>query len=362
MSLKESLLAVFPVPSYIAIPSAGIDISSGSVKCLQLADTPSGMALKSYCDTDLPEGVVVDGEVEQKDKLAEILRSMRLRQGIRHVHASLPEKKAYLYQTLVPSNSKNLRSGVEFDFETHVPLPPGEAIFDFEVVRRIEAGTIVSVTAYAKRIVAMYQDAFQQAGITLRALEVESQALARAIIGPDDRKSVVMLIDFGRKTTRIAIAENGIVAFTATVEVGGDALTNAVMKHFNVEEPEAEEIKNDRGFLMNKENQKLVEALMSTVSVVRDEVLSHIAYWNSAPEDNLPRRPITKVIICGGNANLRGFPEYLEGAVGLPVSVANVWVNAFALDRYVPRMHFTESLEYATAIGLALRGRVNNIW
>ena len=191
---------------------------------------------------------------------------------------------------------------------------------------------------------------------------MKSQSLARAIIGPEEKNTVVMLIDFGRRTTRIAIAESGVVAFTATVEVGGEALTAAVMKHFNVKEEEAENIKNDKGFLMNKENKNLVEALMTTVSVVKDEVLSHIAYWSSPHDDDLPRKPIEKIIICGGNANLRGFPEYLEGAVGIPVSVADVWVTAFSLDRYVPPMHFTDSLEYATAIGLALRGRADAVW
>lgn len=352
---------MFPVPPNLAVPTAGIDISTGSVKCVLLAGSTRGMTLKTYSETTLPDGAVVGGDIEEKDKIVEILRSVRLRNGIRHVHASLPEKKAYLYQVLVPGNGANLRAGVEFDFETHVPLPPGEAIFDFEVVRRVEAGTIVSVTAYATRMVNTYQDVFTQSGITLRSLEVESQSLARAIINREDKTKVVMLIDFGRRTTRIAIAENGVVAFTATVEVGGDALTRAVMKHFNVEEAEAENIKNDRGFLMNKDNQNLVEALMTTVSVVKDEVLSHISYWDTSPEDAVPRRPVEKVIICGGNANLRGFPEYLEGAIGLPVSVANVWENAFSLDRYVPPMHFTESLEYATAIGLALRGKSDTI-
>jgi len=359
MSFSESVLAVFPVPPHLDPSSAGIDISSGSVKCLLLTGEGSHATLKTSCENDLPQGVMADGEIENKDKIVEILRSIRLRNGIRHVHACLPEKKAYLYQVLVPGKEGNLRSGVEFDFETHVPLPPGEALFDYEIVRRVEAGTIVSVTAYAKRIVTQYQEAYAAAGIELRSLEVESQALARAVVGKDDKANVVMVIDFGRKTTRIVIVECGVVSFTATVDIGGDALTSAVMKHFNVSEPEAENIKNDRGFLINKDNKNLVEALVTTVSVVRDEVSKHISYWNSSPEGDITHKPISKIIVCGGNANLRGFPEYLEGAIGIPVSVANVWTNVFSLDHYVPSMQFTESLEYATAIGLALRGQTH---
>src|SRR6185295_8030819 len=164
----------------------------------------------------------------------------------------------------------------------------------------------------------------------------------------------VMIIDFGRHTTRVAIAENGVVAFTATLDIGGDALTAAVVKLFNVPIEEAEKIKNERGFLMSKENRDLIEALGTTVSIVKDEVAKHLLYWNSPSATDLPRKPVTKVILCGGNANLLGFPEYLESAINLPVSLANVWGNAFSLDTYVPPMPLVSSLKYATAIGLGI--------
>lgn len=353
---------MFSVPSGVLMPAAGIDISQGSVKSVLLTEHGRYATLKSYAETPLPEGAIVDGDIELEDRVVEVLRSMRLRQGIHFAAASLPEKKAYLYRTLITPETKDMRAGVEFDFETHVPLPPGEAIFDYEPVRRTESGTVVAVTAYARRIVEKYQSVFEKAGIILRALEVESQSLARATVGTEDRARTVLMIDFGKHTTRIAIVEHGVVVFTATVEVGGNALTQAVMKRMNVAEAEAEKIKNEKGFLMSADNKDLVETLMSTVSVVKDEIVRHMTYWNNPPADELPRRPIERAIICGGNANLRGFPEYLEGFLNVPVKVADVWASTLSLDRYIPPMPFSVSLEYATAIGLALRSRGNRSW
>lgn len=362
MSVRGALLSVFPIPAGIAMPVAGVDISHGSIKFVQFAEHGDALTLRSFGETPLPEGVVVGGDIEIKDKVVETLRSFRLRHGIHYANAALPEKKAYLYQVLVPTDAKNLRAGVEFDFESHVPLPPGEAVFDFEPVRRTEQGTLVSVTAYAKRIVEEYRSVFADAGITLRALEIESQALARAVISKSERAKTVMMIDFGKYTTRIAVVEYGIVSFTATVDVGGDALTQAVMKRMNVPEPEAEKIKNEKGFLMSTENKDLVETLMSTVSVVKDELVKHQSYWNNPSADDFPRNRIERAVVCGGNANLRGFPEYLEGFLNVPVSIGNVWTNAFSFDAYVPPMHYAQSLEYATSIGLSLRGRSSQAW
>ncbi len=362
MSLQSALLSVFSIPRDVAMLGAGVDISQGGVKHVALSERGSTTRLVSFAETPLPEGSVVAGDIETEDRVVDVLRSLRLRHGIRYANASLPERKAYLYTVLVPSSAKTLRSGVEFDFETHVPLPPGEAVFDFEPVRTLEAGTVVAVTAYARRIVDEYRQAFDKAGITLRSLEVESQALARAVVSQSDRTRTIMMIDFGKHTTRIAIVENGVVVFTATVEVGGDTLTQAVMKRMNVPEAEAEKIKNERGFLMSPENKDLVETLMSTVSVVKDELVRHLSYWNAPAPDDVPRRKIERAIICGGNANLRGFPEYLEGFLNVPVAIGNVWVNALSFGHYVPPMQFSDSLEYATAIGLALRNRPSESW
>ncbi|MDO8523793.1 MAG: type IV pilus assembly protein PilM [bacterium] len=362
MRLEDSVLSVFPPPSFVAMPAAGIDISQGSVKCVVLRQRGMVSELASYLEIPVPEGAIVNGDIEVPERIVEILRSIRLRLGVHYANASLSERKSYLYQAIVPGRAKDLRSAVESDLEAHVPLPPGEVLFDFEPIRETGEGTAVSVTAYARRIVEGYMRMFKSAGIMLRMLEAESQSLVRATLSEADASAPVMIVDFGKHTTRIAIAENGVVAFTATLDVGGDSLTAAVMKLFSVPEPEAEKIKNERGFLMNKENKDLIEALMTTVSVVKDEVAKHLSYWNNPAADDPPRKNVEKIIVCGGNANLRGFPEYLEGAVGLPVSVANVWVRAFSLDAYVPPMPFSESLEYATAIGLAERGSPNMPW
>lgn len=361
MGVASSLTRLLPVPHYLNAPGAGIDISTGSVRAAMLEWHGASARVTTHERIEVPAGTIVDGDIEQPDALVEILRRMRLKQRIHHAYASLPEKKAYLYQTLVPAGETDIRSAVEFDLEAHVPIPPAEALFDFEAVRRTEAGTIVSVTAYAKRIVDEYREVFRRAGIMLNALEVESQGTARALITPTSAHEVIMVVDFGKHSTRIAVVDHGAVSFTATVDVGGDALTSAVKKHYKVEEAEAEVIKNEKGMLTGEENRQLLETLMTTVSVLKDEVAAHLAYWSTASAD-VPRIPVGRLILVGGNANLKGLPEYLARALGLPVTVGNVWSNAFSLDQYVPPLTFEESLEYAVAIGLALRAAPTRLW
>ncbi len=350
------------VPAPLALPAAGIDISAGSVKCLQFRREHGHLAVGGYTQVPFDDGVFVDGDIEKEDVVIEVLRSLRLKQRVRYAVASLSERKSYLYQTIAHPDQKQLKEVVEFDLEAHVPLPPSEMYFDYQVVRTTPEGTILAVTAFARRVIETYERVFRAAGIVLRGLEIESHALARAALSENDRNRVVMVVDMGKRSTRIAIGDHGVVSYTATVDFGGDMLTQALMKRFTLDVEKAEEMKNARGFLLGADNKDVVEAVASSISVLRDELVRHITFWNSSTGTEVPRDSVARVIIAGGNANMTGLAEHLSGALLLPVVVADVWQNIFSLDHSIPHMPMHESLEFAPAIGLAKKYALNTPW
>lgn len=97
-------------------------------------------------------------------------------------------------------------------------------------------------------------------------------------------------------------------------------------------------------------------AIRSSVSVFRDEINKYYMYWQTHPdEEGKINQPISKVYLCGGDANVRGLVRYLAAVLEAPIVLANVFVNMNSLDSYIPSVPFSESLGYATAVGLALR-------
>jgi hypothetical protein len=64
---------------------------------------------------------------------------------------------------------------------------------------------------------------------------------------------------------------------------------------------------------------------------------------------------MTRALLVGGNASVRGLPEYLEGALRIPVATGDVFTNLAPRDYWLPPMDYLASLAYGTAIGLALR-------
>ena len=172
-----------------------------------------------------------------------------------------------------------------------------------------------------------------------------------------------MIVDFGKKRSGISIMSGGAVRFTTTVDVGGDTLTNALKKrHPNANEKEIEDIKNERGIKKTREGKEVTKALMETITALRDEINKHYVYWHTHAGEGKKTRPqIAKVLLCGGNANFAGLPEFLSRSLKIPVERANVWTNTFLIEDYVPPINFRDSLGYAPAIGLALHSDTQRV-
>lgn len=352
--------SIFPPPAFLTMPAVGVDISDNSIKFLELLDTRHGKILGKFGESSIPSGIVSEGELRDVEKLAEVLKSLRKDNDLSFIRASLPEEKAYLFQTYVPDtqDERQIKSTIEFKLEEHVPISPKDAVFDYEVLNLHTDGSShidVGVAVYPRRTIEKYTTAFHKAGLMPLSFEIEAQAIANAVIKDGD-PGTYMIIDFGETRTGLFIVSECMLAFTSTLDVKGRELTNAVVKHLSVEPSQAERIKNESGLIKNKENKELFSALMDTVLTLKEEIQKHYRYWHTRVDDKGQRiHKVDKIILCGGNANLAGLPEYLSGSLKIKVERGNVWTNTFSLDDIIPEIDRHHSLSYTTAIGLALR-------
>jgi len=249
----------------------------------------------------------------------------------------------------------DIRGSIELVLEEHVPIKANEAIFDYDIVKEDQSFINVSVCAVPKSLVDGYLEALSGSGIIPVAFEIEAHSIARALI-PAGSLGTFMTVDFGKTRTGIAIVSEGVVQFTSTVPIGGGVLTDLIMKTLNVSYDEAVKIKHEKGIDSNNAEDNLSTLLMSTVAVIRDEINRHQSYWQGHTDEYGNRRPdIEKIYLCGGESNMVGFLEYLSSGVASPVELANALTNVNTLDNYIPEINFSDSLRYATALGLALR-------
>lgn len=353
-----NLAQLFPVPKYLEPPALGLDISDRSLKFAELVFKKKRLELGQFGSRVIPEGLVTQGEIKDKNALINFLKLNSKAFRGREIILSLPEEKAFLGLVTLPQMPRaNIREALLLQLEEHVPLSAGEAIFDYEMVQtpEIKDHLDVILMAFPRNLVEDYRDIVKGADLKPFVFEMETQALVRSIL-PRDEEDTVMIVDFGRTRTSFAIVSDGIIRFTSTVSVAGASLDQILAKTFGTDVFEAERIKKEKGFVRTKENQEIFNTLLPIISAIRDEISRHIIFWqNHALHVHSETPEISKLYLCGGESNLKGFAEYLSYELKLPVLRANPWTNITSFEDYIPGITAAESLSYATTLGLALR-------
>jgi len=358
---RNQLRAAFAPPRYLVPPLSGIDISTSGVKVVRLAEGMHGLTLASHAQVRLPLNMFTDGEIVDRAAVAAAVAAAAKEARITSANVSLSESKSYLFHTTAPgANKSEWRVTTEQQLDELVPLPPAETIFDIVGTKRLENGdqSLIGV-GFARRIVDETLTVFDTAGVSVRALEEETFAMARALLPAGDT-STTLIVDVGKTTTKMTIVTNRIPRFATTIGIGGHAFTLAVQKHFGVTEAEARKVKAEKGIVPTAENADYLATMFSTLSAIRDEISRRLVYWQEKAASTGACQPVSRAILAGGNASLKGLPEYLEGALKIPVTAGDVFTNLAPRTTWTPLLNYTESLAYATAIGLALRGHTKS--
>jgi len=363
MSLFAAVHKIIPVPNYLSLPSVGVDISDTSLKYIQFTPnyTTDTLELAHWGDIDVPEGTLNRGEIIDAKNLTEALRLVKEKTKSEYVRVSLPEERAYIFETTIKRGTafKEIRGALEFRLEENVPLSPRDAFFDFEILPSSAPQNAyrVSVTVYARETIAGYYEATRAAGFIPLSFEVEAAAVARAAL-PLHERGTHLIIDFGKTRTGVGIVHEGTLMYTSTIDIGGAELSAALRAALG-DKPESEltELKNTIGLTRSTEYPLVAPTLEKAISDIMSELQLRMQYWDSHAA-SLPDPTIRSIVLCGGSANLKGLPAFIEQATSIPTARAQVWRNAFSLEDTIPPIDLRHSYGYATAIGLALAGHI----
>ncbi|MDO8504014.1 MAG: type IV pilus assembly protein PilM [bacterium] len=363
----------------------GLDISDLSLKIVKLKKIGSSFGLVSFGEVDIKPGIIKGGEIKDEKELAEAIKgALKSVEGekikTRYIVASLPEEKAYLQIIQVPKMAADdLKSAIVFEAENYIPLPIDQVYLDYEVISPIVDHLNhfdVLLAALPRKTVDPYLNSFKSAGLIPKALEIESLAIGRALIKNGLAQRPTLLIDLGATRTSFIVYAGRSIRFTSSIPVSGTHFTQIIAKALEIKHEEAEELKlkygleekiklkletKEGGQELEKERGKifesLVPALVDLVQQIKkctDYYQTHASHLHLLPGDN----EISKILLCGGGANLKGLPELLSLELKIPVEIGNSRINILQEDddKRAPYLPPDKSLGYTTAFGLAMRG------
>lgn len=345
----------------------GLDISDDMLKLIDLqkrAGPHSQIEVRAFSSLALPRNVIKKGIIADAGQFAKHLEELISQAkpeavGVKKVIVNLPERRVYVdvINFKVPKQGEALKKAVHEEARKKVLLEPDKLIDDFIVVEPHEGhegeGQDVIYVAVDREAVEAYLKSFQAAGFKVIAFDVESASLARALVSPEEQETTIMLIDIGAETTIITIFDRHEVRFSSNVNVAGTSFTKKIAHELELEESEAEKMKKQYGMKGGDElNSRLLRVLVSELEPVVKNIQQAIYFYSQTTG-----RTIQKIRLSGGTANMPGLQQYLQEALAVKVELGD-WIG---LHKVLLRSGFEseirkQSLGYATAFGMALRG------
>jgi type IV pilus assembly protein PilM len=346
----------------------GLDISDLTIKAAHIDEKHGAPELTAYGRITLPPGIITDGVIENEVALADILRTeLKDSHGKAFtetfVTACLPEEKSYVRIIELPKiEDHDLPNAVRWELESAIPMPEAEIYYDFEPLPGVKHDAKhrdVLVTAFPRVIVDSYLRALKRAGLRPLALELESQAISRALVPIMRESPPTILVDIGAMRTSLIVFSSGAIFFTKSIPVGGKDFDAAIARVLGVSIEEARKKKVENDTDPNKHDRHIFDAVSPTLEPIAAELKQTIDFVHNRLVPEYPElHDIAAILLCGGEANLSGLTQFLSSRLEKPVQHANPFRNFIFERGVVPPIPKREALEYTTAIGLGLR-RVN---
>lgn len=333
----------------------GIDIGSKTIKIVELQKDGEAFSLTASGIVGYSGASVARTEDEKEIAgIAQIIRKLHNEAGVsgHDVVISVPEPQVFTRTIKFPLlTDQEIASAVKWESEQYIPIPVSEAIIQHTVISRNERSTppevLVLLVAAPRVLVEKYTKVINLAGLNTVAVETELIAISRSL-APVDR--VVLLVDFGANSTNIAVAKNGLLSFSRSIPIAGEAFTRAVSQGLGVAEVQAEEYKKTYGFETTQLEGKVKVALDPVLRLVVDEIKKAVNYYQTDEKGDAP----SAVIISGGTSGMPQIINAISKLLGMEVLVGNPF-SKIKVDPETAKRLAPYAPLYAVSVGLAMR-------
>lgn len=337
----------------------GIDISSTSVKLLELSRSGSRYRVEAYAVEPLPAGAVIEKNIIDLENVGQaIARVLKKAQSTDTFAAVAVSGSAVITKTIEMDaglSEDELESQLRIEADQYIPYPLEEVALDFEVQgpARTPGRVEVIIAACRRENVEMREAALALAGLTARVVDVEAYALERscALLTPQltgrQQELTVALVDIGATMTTLSVLHNGRTIYAREQLFGGRQLTEEIQRRYGLSVEEAGLAKKQGGLPDDYDS----EVLIPFKEAVVQQITRSLQFFFAAGQFH----DVDYILLAGGSASIADLDRLIEERTGTRTLIANPFadmalgskVNAGALASDAPALMI--------ACGLALR-------
>jgi type IV pilus assembly protein PilM len=336
----------------------GLDISSSSVKLLELSRSGNRYKVESYAVASLPANAVVEKNINDVEGVGESIQKVLTNAKSKQKNVAVAVSGSAVITKIIEMDADltedQMESQIAVEADQYIPYPLDEVAIDFEVQgasERDEELVDVLLAACRKENVDLRVNAIEFAGLEAKIVDVEAYAMERAFELIKDQleyeNHVVAVVDVGATMTTLSVLVDGRTVYTREQLFGGKQLTEEIQRRFGLTYEEAGLAKKQGGLPEDYEP----EVLEPFKEAVVQQVTRSLQFFFSSSQYN----EVDYIVLAGGVAAMPDLADLVEQKLGMPTIVANPFgnmgvaskVNEVALGNDAPAMMI--------ACGLAMR-------
>ena len=226
----------------------GIEIAPERLSIAQIRKQGQNYKLVSHHSVEVPEGIFEEGQIIDSPALAELLEDTLKEQKIKatKVATAVPMREAIIRIIPIPAelDDDELRDMVmNQEASLYLPYPREEVDLDYQKLGYFEdpedgiQKVQVLMVATRRETTDAYLTTFEQIGLQIDILEINSFALIRTIreqLRQFSSNEAVVLVDIEFDSTEIAIIVDGVPQFNRTVPIGTYQLQTSLARAMNL--------------------------------------------------------------------------------------------------------------------------------
>ena len=344
-----------------APPLFGLDISSSSVKMLEIVDAgKGGYRVERYAIESLPKDAVLDGNINNLEAVAEGVKRghKRLATRTKHVAMAVPSGAVITEKIIVPAGQREqeLEVQVETEANQYIPFALEEVNLDFQVLGPSPTNPEekeVMIAATRKERVEDRLAVAQIAGLKPLVMDVESFAQQTALSlvvhglpgGAKDQN--VAIVDVGANVMQVTVLRNDQSVYTREQAFGGNQLTQEIVNRYGMSPEEAENAKRSGG-LPDDFDAEVLKPFMQNLSGEVQRALQF--FFTSTQYHN-----VDHILLAGGSAVIAGLDEAVHAQTQVATSVANPFSTMQTSSRVQLKRLMVDAPSLIVACGLAMR-------
>lgn len=342
-----------------AKPVLGLDISSTSIKLLELSRQGDRYRVESYAVKALPPNAVVEKNINEVEAVADVLKGLvqQSKSKVKDCAVAVAGSAVITKLIEMPSgmNDDVLETQISLEADQYIPYPLEEVAIDFEVQGESASNPDqidVLLAACRRENVDLRVAALEAADLKAKVVDVEAYTMERAfeLVAEqleDQDDQVVAVLDIGATMTTLSVLVGNKTVYTREQLFGGKQLTEEIQRRYGLSVEEAGLAKKQGG-LPDDYDEEVLEPFKDAVV---QQVTRSLQFFFSSSQYN----DVDHIILAGGVASLEGLCELIGEKLGTEVGVANPFANMSVAPRVNAVALKNDAPALMIAAGLAMR-------